>query len=215
MKLLHLFILTLVLSISSFAQTSEFVQAKGSGTGSAGGFAQWNFEIGTNRYEIKEDGRGTRTSSSTVFKLPLAKGEIVDNVYFSAHKNDLIFVYGVSLGGDGRGAVASFNSTTLKLKWKANISGFNVGKGLIENRFAYLTAIGFVAKIDLTTGKYVWKHDDLYNRNKTNGAFNSFEVPELDNNSVIFTEKTYDNVINIIVADKTSGKITRTILDRK
>lgn len=216
LKLFLLFILALNFSLTSFAQIAEFSESKGSETSEFGSFARWDFEIGSTKYEVLSSGQGKRISDKnavTKFRLPLGKNETVSsNVFYAQHKTDLILLYEANIGGEGLGYIAAFDSASMKLKWKAVINGFNVGKGLLENQFAYLTAIGFVAKINLLTGKYVWKHDDLYSWNKNNGAFNSFEVPELDKSNVIFTEKTHDNKVNIIVANKTSGRIIRTIL---
>lgn len=213
---LKIFLLFIFLSgscLNSFAQIAEFSESKGSGTSEFGSFAKWDFEIGSARYEVLSSGQATRISDKnavTKFRLPLGKNETVSsNVFFAQYKTDLILLYEANIGGEGLGYIASFNSASIKLKWKAVISGFNVGIGLLENQFAYLTAIGFIAKINLLTGKYVWKQDKLYNRK--NGAFNSFEVPELEGTNVIFTETTNNNSVNIIVANKTSGKIIRTI----
>jgi hypothetical protein len=206
------FILNVTANIQ--AQTSEFSEAVGSGTGELSEFAKWNFSIGTDKYEISNDGRAKRTNgkkSVTNFRLPLAKNETLSRIiYFARYKNDLILLCESSDGESGGGLIVSFNGTTLKQKWQANISGFNVGQGLIENQFAYLTAIGFIAKINLATGKYIWKHDNLYK----NGAFNSFEIPELDGSSVVFTEnkESEQSSPNIIAVNKISGKIVRTVL---
>ncbi len=205
------FVLSLTANIR--AQTAEFSEAVGSGTGELSEFAKWSFSIGADKYEVSNNGRAKRTDSKksvTNFRLSLAKNEMLSRtIYFARYKNDLILLCELSDGESGAGLIFSFNGTNLKQKWQANIGGFNVGQGLIENNFAYLTAIGFVAKINLATGKYIWKHDNLYN----NGAFNSFDMPELDGSNVIFTESkgTEENSPNIIAVNKSTGKIVRTV----
>lgn len=220
MKLKLLIILLLLFSLgqNSFAQRAEFSEAIGSETSEPGLFAKWNFEIGSAKYEILSSGQAKKLSGNNFaakFRLPLGKNEIVSNrVYFTQYKRDLVLLYEANVAGEGIGYIASFSLPAMKLKWKAIVRGFNVGQGLVENQFAYLTAIGFAGKINLLTGKYIWKHDDLYNWNKNNGAFNSFEIPELEGSNVIFTEKTVYNKTNIIVVNKTTGKIIRTILEK-
>lgn len=209
-----------LLSISVYGQqTVKFEEAIGSGTEEISSFSKWNFAIGSNNFEISNNGKGKRVKSKNAvssFRFPLGKGEMISSrIYFAQYKTNLIFLYEASVGGDGLGHIASFNSTTLKPKWTAKISGFNIGQGLIENQYAYLTAIGFVAKINLTNGKYVWKHDNLYSWNQKRGAFNAFELPELEGNNVIFTENTNYNQTNIIVVNKDNGKIIRTVLADK
>jgi hypothetical protein len=74
------------------------------------------------------------------------------------------------------------------MKWKRPIPGFNIGQGLIDGDYAYVTCIGFIAKVNLKNGAFMWRHDNLYQRGS--GAFNSFELPEVDGNVVIFREST-------------------------
>lgn len=219
MKLLTLFILTIALAITSIAQTAQFSEAIGSGTGVEGSFAKWNFETEGDKYEILSIGKIKRLDSgnrSISAQLPKRKNETLSRVvYFANFKTDLILLYEITAGGEGAGYIVRLDGKTLKLKWKAGVFGFNVGKGLMENSFAYITAIGFVGKINLLSGKYVWKHDDLYGWNKNSGAFNSFELPELDGNNVKFIEKTNDNLINQIIINKTTGKIIKTFFGGK
>ncbi|HRH43349.1 MAG TPA: hypothetical protein PKY82_17075 [Pyrinomonadaceae bacterium] len=213
---MKLFILIIILSVNLFAQTAEFTEAKGSATGETDSFSKWNFEIGLDKFEIRDNGRSKKINNKKAaksFLLPLSKNEMLEILYFASYKKDLIFVYGAKESGYGIGYISSFNPTTLKLKWKAIINGFNVGKGLIENQFAYLTAIGFVGKIDLLTGKYVWKHDNLYRKYKKSGAFNFFEVPEIEGNTVIFSENVENLPPNILVINKTSGKILQSVVN--
>lgn len=198
------------------AQTTEFIEAKGSGTSELGIFGRWEFSLNGKNYEISEKGIGKKAgNTNAAFRLPLGKNESLSGrVYFTEYRGDLVFLYEASIGGEGIGYIARFDGKTLKLKWRAVVSGFNVGKGLIETQFAYLTAIGFVAKINLVTGKYVWKHDNLYRKFDKNGAFNSFEIPQLEGNNVTFTEKTVYDKINILVVNKMTGKIIRTVLGK-
>ena len=78
----------------------------------------------------------------------------------------------------------------------------------MEGRYAYLTAIGFVGKVDLTSGAYVWRHDKLYRRD---GAFNSFELPEIQGDKVLFRESVDvgQRQPEVIRVRKSSGKIAR------
>jgi hypothetical protein len=87
----------------------------------------------------------------------------------------------------------------------ANIPGFNIGDVTIENNYAYITAIGFVSKLDLRSGKYIWKHTDLYQKN---AAFGFFDRPKIQGGKVIFRGVSRDGKApRNIVVDKISGKI--------
>lgn len=195
-------------------ETKEFSKAKGSGSGDDfASFAKWNFTDGADEYELTSNGHGKRTDNErrvTDFRLPLRDTEVVDNsLYFTKYKTDLLILYGTSVAGSGAGYLVRFDVLTLKPKWNADIIGSNISQGLVENQFAYLGSNGFVAKIDLDTGKYVWKHDDLYRKYNKDAAFNTLETPEIREDTVIFTEKQDNLPLNSIVLDKKSGKIIK------
>jgi len=130
-------------------------------------------------------------------------------IYFLEYKNDLLVIFESDIG-DGRGAfIVRFNGKTLKPKWQQNIPAFNVAKGVIENNSVFLAAIGYAAKINLDTGKYVWKHEDFYRKYKEDGAFNIFETPKIEGNVIILTENQDDHKRppNVIKFNKNSGKV--------
>lgn len=199
---------------NSQAQTKVFSEAKGSGKYKASyDFDKWNFSVGKDRYEVRKDGKAKRTNvnnRAVNFRIKLdADEEIERAVYFVQYKNDLLLICEVSVADAGSGFIARLDGKTLKTKWQEQIPGFNVAKGLTENNSAYLAAIGFAAKINLDTGKYIWKHNDFYRKYKEDGAFNSFEVPKIERNIIIFTENQdmYKRPPNIIKFNKTSGKV--------
>ncbi len=58
--------------------------------------------------------------------------------------------------------------------------GFNVGEGLVEDDHLYLTAFGFVGKLNVLTCQYAWRHTNLYDEGRDlygDGRFNSFKRP--------------------------------------
>ena len=48
------------------------------------------------------------------------------------------------------GFIARLDGATLRMKWKRVIPRFNVGQGLLDGAFAYVTGIGFVGKVNLS-----------------------------------------------------------------
>ena len=91
------------------------------------------------------------------------------------------------------------------MKWKREIPAFNIGQGLIEDGNAYVTGIGFIGKLNLASGAYAWRHDDLY----IEDAFNSFELPEITGDVVLFkeSESHYRTRVASIQVEKGSGRI--------
>ena len=66
----------------------------------------------------------------------------------------------------------------------------------MEGDDLYLTALGFIAKLNLTTGRYAWVHKDLY----ADGRFNAFKRPVVGDAVVTFTDGA-----NTITVEKRSG----------
>ncbi len=173
---------------------------------------KWTFTLGPHVYEINRTGRAQRRrgqSRPLRFRLDLGGSTELVRVYYAQHKGDLLLLCEDQLGGYGSGFVARFNGATLKQKWRAAIPAFNIANGLIEGSSAYLGAIGFAGKLNLDSGKFVWKHDDFYRKYKEDGAFNIFETPTLAGSEVVYVESrhTPSGKPNVIKFNKTSGKV--------
>ncbi len=196
-------------------QIKTFSEAKGSGKYQASyDFDKWNFSVGKNRYEIRKNGKAKKTDIKnriTNFRIMLDKGEQIEGqIYFYQYKNDLILVCETAPAFDsGAGFIARLARKTHRTKWKSHIPTFNIVKGAIEGNSAYLAASGFAAKVNLDTGKYLWKHKDFYRKYKEDGAFNIFGKPLIEGNIVTLTENQddYNRPPNIIKFNKTSGKV--------
>lgn len=218
MKKLQIIFLSIILVFALIgnlqAQTKIFSEAKGSGKYQASyEFDKWNFSIGKNRYEIRKNGKAKRTDSKnriTNFRFKLDKDEILSRVvYFSEYKNDILLISEIEIADGSRGSIVRFDGKILKPKWQLSISAFNIAKGVIENNSVYLAAIGFAAKINLDTGKFIWKHEDFYRKYKENGAFNIFETPKIEGNIITLTENqdNYKRPPNVIKFNKNNGEV--------
>ena len=182
-------------------------------------FEKWKFSLGANRYEINRDGSGKRLNSqneSLKFRLSLEEDGFLDRaIYFAEYENDLLLISEIDYGCSGAGFILRLDGKTLKTKWMTDILGFNVPRGLIENNSAYLGGLGFAGKINLDTGKYIWKHEEFYRKYKESGAFNIFETPVIKGNEIIYTEnrEKYGDPSNVIVFDKMNGKVIKVIVN--
>lgn len=207
-----LFLVFLLLEDST-AQTKAFSEARGSGERQAYyEFDKWNFSIGKNRYEIRKNGRAKRTDGRnrvTNFRIGVEDGELSRIIYFYVYQNDLILMSELDFQESGGAFIVRLDGKTLKTKWRRDIFGFNIPKGLVEGNSAYLAAVGYAAKINLDTGKFLWKHDDFYRKYKEDGAFNIFQTPEIKGRVVVLTERKdeYNQPPNVIKFDKMSGKV--------
>jgi hypothetical protein len=166
-----------------------------------------NFEFvvyPTGKIEQKE-------KSKLITEYKLQSEFTVEKAYLQFYKDDLIVYYTENSAGDAASFVESINRETKINNWKLYAYAFNLGQPVIENNVAYVSTLGFVGKIDLDYGTYLWKNEELYNNEI---KFNQCDSIIFDNDNVIFIA---DNIIygndnefvdSLIVDDKT-GKIIR------
>jgi hypothetical protein len=135
------------------------------------------------RYVVDPHGKALRLSvaqSAQMFALPLDTGLHIERLGFMRFQTDPVLLYQQTDNEGASGWVARFDSAGLQLRWSVRVPGFNVGYALLDGSGLYVTCFGFVGKLDLATGTYIWRHDDLY---KTEG-FNFFERPQLRGDTV-------------------------------
>ena len=170
----------------------------------------FQFDLAGYHYRIAADGKGIRTSPHSpdlAFDLNLLSKlyeRIESLLYFTRYKGDLLLICETELDDSGSGIVRRLDGESLKIKWEQRIKAFNIGPGLINGDYAYLTGIGFVGKVNLRTGKYEWKHESLYR--KGDGSYNSFALPTRAKSKIIFQESHGSSIIEV---DDQSGKILR------
>jgi len=157
-----------------------------------------NFTVSGWRYYINVKGKGYRINKENKrqeFNLKLNPNDTIEEVQYVPLEKDIIIIYGVSDGDGAAGNVVRLGEQKLNIKWSAWIPAFNLSGGLIESNFLYISGIGFVAKINLKTGKFEWKHDNLYER--TSGAFNYFERAIISEDEVIFRDPEKQREIRV------------------
>jgi len=132
----------------------------------------------------------------------------IDKLYFFNVDSALIAFY-VDTDMDCAGArVEMIDIKNNKTIWKTFAGGFNLARPVIVNHYAYLSTVGFVGKLDLRNGKFLWRFDDLYYwDNKSRGKYNSFDEPIFFRDSmVLFLSHGIYSLDSIVVDDRT-GKI--------
>lgn len=201
--------LILFLFGTSEAQTKTcpsfyFSTAKGSGKNQAYfEFDKWRFSIGKDKYEIRKNGevkRIGRKGFTQNFSYKLEDAQSIRQVYFACYINDLILLFETIDGRNDRGVIIRFDNR-LQPKWESVIPDWNIGKGLIEEKNAYLTARRFIGKLSLEDGKYIWKIEKDF-------GFHGFEAPRLKDNSVFFREDVNSGTHTVEI-NKISGEIIK------
>src|SRR6266480_2883092 len=131
------------------------VEVTGEGTRSFFVFSTESFH-----YIIRADGHSESDSGKPRprnFDLRVDRNGHLVRVYFAEYEGDLLLIYEASDKQFGWGYVERLNQKTLKPRWLKPVNGFNIGPGLVEANYAYLSAVDLLAKIDLRTGDYVWQ----------------------------------------------------------
>ncbi len=196
-------------------QAKEFAKAKGSPADFPSAF---EFELNGFSYRVATNGNGRRTKGDRTrrFNLRLESGvQIETALFFAEYEGDLLLVYNVAGGDWADGRVTRLQQPSMRALWNQDDASTNVGPPLREGRFLYVTGAGFVGKLDLRTGEYVWQHEDLYRETEVARAgvkpddFNSFETPELAGETVLFRARPVYNRPRTLVVNKKTGKIIR------
>ena len=86
----------------------------------------------------------------------------------------------------GGAAVAAFADSNPQPVWRAEINEFNLGLPAVRGNDAYVTAAGFIAKLNLQSGEFVWRQTDLSAKYK---RFEWFSMSVVGANSVIVREE--------------------------
>jgi outer membrane protein assembly factor BamB len=140
------------------------------------------FEItdtGLIRYRVGSGNRVVKLSLPESFEFEVIRhAEAIGNVvYFSIEITNILV---------GATIIFAIDQNAGKILWQTEMPAFNSSPLLIENSAIYAAGIGYVAKLDTKTGKYIWSVSSLYE--KDTQAFNGFKKPTVENGNVIYTE---------------------------
>jgi len=207
-------LLLICLTLVTLAQTPNdpgaqraFAQVERIGEANARSF--FVFTTGGRTYTVRHDGRGEITGPIFMkwrnFFLKMDGGARVDRLYSAEAGNDLLIAYEVANGKSGWGYIARFDPSKPAFRWSTPIASMNIGPGLIEGDYVYVTGQDFLAKVDLQTGKYVWQQTEL---GKEYGpVFAQFALPEINGATIVFPEAGARE--RTLQVDKATGRILK------
>lgn len=171
----------------------------------------FGFNVGESRYIFHKNGIGEKIfpdGSKKVFRLPIDSYDTIQRVDFFIHENSLGILYDFTDGASGAATLIYLNQNTLEQKWVLELPTYHTGESLLSFPNYYITAMGFIGKVDLKTGKLLWKHDELYRPEK--GGIELFGTPERNGDLIEFSKKETSEPYLIQVDDQT-GKIIEII----
>jgi hypothetical protein len=215
--------LLLLLSICAEAQTESaarahkpkqsqtFQLAKQVTTASTMSF---EFEMSGFLYHIADNGNGRRTKGDQTrrFNLGLSGPYAIRAMFYAEYQGNVLLFCGATNLKDmtqAQGFITRLEQPSMRSIWKQTIPDLIGGEPLRVKNYLYVTGRGFVGKINLRNGEYVWNIDDL-SALDGGGTFHSFAVPEVVGKEVLFKETDVrgQRAVTVVVDDKT-GRLVR------
>jgi hypothetical protein len=121
-------------------------------------------------------------------KLPLGRHETLDALWAHPQGDAVLIAYeSTDAGEDGvtsHGGLCKYASADARELWCTAIDTFNIVAAAADSGALYIAGVGLAARIDTNTGRYLWKIDDLYVKDR---AFNRFKIPTEQDGRVVFT----------------------------
>ena len=144
------------------------------------------------------------------YSIQLETDLIVNRAYLYETKK-YFYVFFTDTDDDGETSwVQKISKSPLKTEFVQQIQGFNLGQPIIVGESAYVTAIGFIGKIDLKSGMYDWKHRNLYDNRKY--SFNSFDTILINETQIEFISENYwSKKFEKVIVDNLTGEIKEII----
>jgi hypothetical protein len=124
-------------------------------------------------------------------------------LYVQPFKRDYVVFYEYT-DEKGVGSRAKLVSNKNKILWETQVGGFNLASPLIIGNYAYLSTFGFIGKLNLAEGKFIWKFENLGEK------YESFEEPKFyKDSSVLFLHKASSTKLDSLLIDDKNGKMIR------
>ena len=172
----------------------------------------FEFELKGYAFHVRQNGngRGTKGKRARGFNLRLDSGESVTRALYAEYEGDLLLILHTNVGAAGAGFITRLEQPSMRGLWRHRIPAPDVGQPLRDGAHLYVTGRGFVGKLDLRSGMYLWQSDDRdYAGRDRVKALGAFDVPELDGDEVLFRERPVYNPRRTIVLDRKTGAIIR------
>jgi outer membrane protein assembly factor BamB len=164
----------------------------------------FSFSVGDYRYKVSGTGWLTAqrlnapSQESRRVPLDFPSPGLISGVRQCSYKGDLIICYDILLldrpieqgsrvvsGDVVQGRISRLDSGTLKTKWTVVSAPTNPGVPIVADNSVYVSGTYCIGEVDLDTGYYLWRHDDL---DVMGGKFVAFKVPRVQGEYVFYEE---------------------------
>jgi hypothetical protein len=164
------------------------------------------FTLSLNSNSIKIDSRGRCPELN--FTLHVDTCCVIESIEYLQTNATTVYFQITETDYDGAGSkIIKYDLSAKKELWQNQTGGFNVHSFIIYGDYIYLNSIGFLGKMNKISGKYIWKHEDLYEKYKAN----YFE-------NIIIHKDTVEGIIYRdifqkwkLIFDQKSGKVINVI----
>lgn len=170
--------------------------------------SSFSWRANENRYSLNADGVLGLTSGKIARQVKLPIAGFVVQMSLLAHSDDILVVLETDFAGDGQGFICRVQNNLAAIRWCQNVPSFNL-RASISNDSIWIGGNGFVARLNLKSGKYHWKHRGLYNYCADGeDSFNVVWPASESGTAIIFDSKgSNDRNERQLVVEKSAGKI--------
>jgi len=165
---------------------------------------------GATRFHVKANGTGTKRSQGLdePVRLPVRGGEYIEHLWFKPYRGDLLVLFEATAGEYGRGGVCRYRQQPWRMRWCHWIPAFNVVAAVSQDQTVYVGGIGYLARLNASSGKFIWQREGLY---QADPAFNIFGVPTEDGPLVTFEATPGAGPVpdKLISLERRTGKTAR------
>ena len=204
MKIILAILFLLVSSVCGQAQTvSQFPLVRVDRIGEATARSFFVFSTPMRNYAIRHDGHGESWAPNTMrknFDLRMGGAGRLERLYFVEYESDVVLEYEVTDQRGDWGYVLRMDQKTQRYKWITPLSANNLGPGLVAGNDFYFSASGFLAKLDMQTGAFVWQQPQLEHEW-------AFGLPTLKGETLIFQDE--GELSRRVEVDKNTGRLIK------
>ena len=145
-----------------------------------------DFAIGRQQYRLSwSDSTLDRSGRLKNVRVNLEPGFFVERIRYADYDGQLLLLLDASDNESGNASLVH-STRDGNVNWQTTIRAFNAADPTVINRMAYVSGIGHVGKIDLSNGRIVWEHGDLFE--SEGSVFNSFRPAALVGDTVFFED---------------------------
>jgi outer membrane protein assembly factor BamB len=167
------------------------------------------FALSDGIYQLESGGEGLRVNAQGTHSFKLdwqhAATMQIESLLMRTLAGDVLLAFQITDGESGAATVTRLERSTLRQRWHAHIPSFNISPPVIDGSAAYVSAMGFVGRVNLETGSYAWSVRDLYDYRT--GHFNSVDSIRIRGDTVVFASTGSGRSSRLLLLHRENGTL--------